>query len=183
MGNCSSKDWKRLEEARWRSQTDAAEWSRACSEPRRIDHSLFAVGLGMRRLQIVVCPSFEPGRAWEVRQSGDWALYASAVVSEEWEPQLIGYDRVSFSSERLAGLFGDLISTSLPLAPDLSGGGGLDGTRYQLAVYGDLSSEWRLQWWSKWPAPWSPVVERALAMDREFAAARASRGSQTDSVL
>lgn len=183
MGNRSNKELTRLEEARWQSQTDAAEWSRACSEPRRIDHPLFAVGLGIRRLQIVVCPSFEPGRAWEVRQSGDWALYASTVVSEEWEPALIGYERVSFSSERLAALFGDLISTSLPLAPDLSGGGGLDGTRYELAVFGDLSSEWRLQWWSKWPVSWSPVIEQALAMDHEFAAARASRGSPPDSVL
>lgn len=133
-------------------------------------------------MQIVVCPADEAGRAWEVRQSGDWAIYESEVVSEDWEPHLLGYDLVPFSSERLAGLFGDLISTSLPLTPDLSGGGGFDGTRYQLAVFGDLSSEWRLQWWSKWPVSWSPVIEQALAMDREFAAARASRSSQTDSV-
>jgi hypothetical protein len=40
------------------------------------------------------------------------------------------------------------------------------------AVFGDLSSGWRFQWWSEWPEQWRPLVELAAEMHAAFTAAR-----------
>jgi hypothetical protein len=42
---------------------------------------------------------------------------------------------------------------------------------YQLAVFGDLWSSWRFQWWSEAPAAWRPLVAIAEEMIAAFAAA------------
>jgi hypothetical protein len=51
----------------------------------------------------------------------------------------------------LASFFARVVSLSLPIAPYLIEMGGADGAIFQLAVFGDLNSEWRLQWWSEPP--------------------------------
>lgn len=52
--------------------------------------------------------------------------------------------------------------------PDLSGMGGADGSNYELAVFGDLYSEFRFQWWSEPPAEWKPLVTIATEMIKAF---------------
>ena len=61
-----------------------------------------------------------------------------------------------------------MTSLALPLLPDLSGGGGADGSLYQLAVFGDLYSEFRFQWWSEPPIQWQPLVNVANEMIQAF---------------
>lgn len=59
----------------------------------------------------------------------------------------------------------------------MSGAGGADGTLYEMAVDGDLSSGWRFRWWSDGPEQWRPLVELAEEMHAAFAAAA---GSEAD---
>ena len=48
---------------------------------------------------------------------------------------------------------------------------------YELALFGDLYSEWRFRWWSEWPAQWRPLVELAAEMHAAFAAAASKKGT------
>jgi len=66
-----------------KNQRDDEEWNRAISEPRLAICDIHASGIGIRRLQIIVCPSFDPHQAWEVRQcENEWFLFRSEVVSD-----------------------------------------------------------------------------------------------------
>ena len=78
---------------------------------------------------------------------------------------------VPFASAALAEYFERLAALTLPLRPDMSGCGGADGTLYEVAVFGDLYSGWRFQWWSDWPEQWRPLVELAEEMHAAFSAA------------
>jgi hypothetical protein len=153
-------------------QQDALDWEHARTVPRPATADVHARGIGARRLQLIVCPAFGESRAWEVRQSEDeWRLYESDV-DESWPlVQLVGYRTVKISSPLLAAYFQRVVALSLPVAPDLSRRAGADGTTTQLAVFGDLYSEWRFQWWSQSPAHWQPLVDLALEMSESFSAA------------
>jgi hypothetical protein len=149
-----------------------AHWERIRTEPRPATRDVFARGIGLLRLQLIVCPSFEESRAWEVRRGEDeWWLFRPQVVESWPEVRLLGYEPVPFESERLEAFFLRLATLTLPIGPDLSGYGGCDGTMHQLAVFGDLYSAWRFQWWTRWPAHWQPLVELAAEMYEAFAAA------------
>lgn len=75
------------------AQEDAADWERVRTEVRRAAADVHARGIGGRRLQLVVCPSFAESRAWEVRQgTGGWGLFRSRVVAPWPAVQLAGYD-------------------------------------------------------------------------------------------
>jgi hypothetical protein len=82
--------------------------------------------------------------------------------------QLVGYDAIPFPSDRLAAFFQQITALSLPLAPDMSGYGGCDGTMNELAVFGDLWSSWRFRWWSEFPEQWRPLVAIASEMIESF---------------
>jgi hypothetical protein len=149
-------------------QADEEGWGRARTLPRPVNGTVGARGCGGLRLQLVVCPSFEEGVAWEVRQRGDeWFLYRSAVVGGP-TIQLVGFDWLSADPLRLAGFYARVTALTLPLSPDRSGLAGADGTSYQLAVYGDLWSGWRFQWWSEYPRQWQPIVDLADEMAALF---------------
>jgi hypothetical protein len=165
MGNPKSREFMRRQE-------DDGDWSRAVSKPRLAICDVHARGIGIRRMQLIVCPSFEPEHAWEVRQrESAWLLFRSEVVSDWPELQLVGYDHVRIDDNILATFFARLVSLSLPITPYLNGMGGLDGDIYQLGVFGDIFSEWRFQWWSQYPPSWQPLVEIAEEMLGAFSTA------------
>jgi hypothetical protein len=128
-------------------------------------------GIGVRRLQLIVAPSFESTSVWDVRQGREWQLIRPQVVGTDPALLVVGHEVVPFASAALAAYFERVTLLTLPLRPDLSGCGGADGTVYELAVFGDLYSEWRFQWWSNWPAQWRPLVELAEEMHAAFVAA------------
>jgi hypothetical protein len=144
---------------------DDAAWRQVYNEPRLAIDDVHARGIGMRRLQLLCLPSFDEPMAFEIRQAGDeWRLFRSRVV-ESWPTlRLVGYEEISMASNKLAALFARATSLSLPLAPYLNGCGVIDGTTYHLAVFGDMSSEWRIQWWSESPPQWRPLVELVKEM-------------------
>ena len=150
-------------------QQNAKDWDVARSATRAAADDVHVRGIGFRRLQVISCPSFDKSRAWEVRQLDDkWSLYESNVA-ESWPMiQLVGYNLVSNSSTVFASLFSRLAALTIPLSPDLSGMGGLDGTMTQLSIFGDLYSAWRFQWWSQSPVLWKPLVELANEMIDTF---------------
>ncbi len=153
-------------------QAEEAYRERARAEPRALVHSSVAPGTGRLLLQIVESASFEGTRVWEVRQTFDgWQLQRPEVVQTWPEFWIVGCNPVPFDQATLADYHRRITSLTLPLAPDQSGMGGLDGTSHQLACFGDLFSQWRFQWWSTHPPQWQPLVDIANEMIEGFSAA------------
>jgi len=158
-------------------QAEEAEWELVRSQPRSIYADAHARGIGLRRLQLIVAPSFEEVSVWEIRQGRTWQLVRPRVVENKPELRVVGHEVMPFSSEALAAYFTRVASLTLPLRPDLCGYGGADGTNYELAVFGDLYSGWRFRWWSEWPAQWRPLAELAAEMYAAFTAARGQQAA------
>lgn len=142
------------------------------SELRPATRDISGFRTDVRRMQLIVAPSFADAVAWEIRNgSHGWRLYRATVLQPGPDAYLVGYDRLSFPSDRLAAYFEQIIRTSLPIAPDLSGTCGFDGTTYQLAVFGDKSTSWRFQWWSTARSNWGPLAHIVSEMVSEFSSA------------
>ena len=154
-------------------QQDALAWERSRTEARNAVDDICARGIGHRRLQLIVAPSFEKGCAWEIRQLEDkWTLFRSEVLGEGTPIALRGYELISVEGSTLHRQFRKAISLSFPLEPDLSNRFGCDGTIFQLAVFGDAFTECRVQWWSDPPPQWRPLADLALEMIAIFSAAK-----------
>jgi hypothetical protein len=109
---------------------------------------------------------------WDVRQGPEsWRLFRPNVLDSSIGLDVVGYNAVPIESNRLEAYFQRITGITMPLAPDLSSCGGADGTVYELAVFGDLSSSWRFQWWSHAPKHWGPLVEVANEMIVAFSIA------------
>lgn len=146
-------------------------WRQARTEPRPLTDDVRIPGIGSRRLQLVYLPPFSPGRSWDVRQPhGTWTLYASTVQTRGRDWNLVGYTPLEMGPERLAAFVRRAMALSMPVAPLLNGMAGLDGEIFQLALFGDLHSEVRFQWWSDPPPQWAPMVSLAAEMIEAFAA-------------
>jgi hypothetical protein len=161
-------------------QADETDWERVRTQPRPADSDPHARGIGMRRLQLIVSPSFETPSVWDVRQVWDtqrgheWRLIRPRVVESEPALLVTGHDVVPMPSAAVVEFFERVTALTLPLRPDMSGSGGADGTLYELAVNGDLYSGWRFQWWSDWPEQWQPLVELAEEMHAAFSSCRSA---------
>ncbi len=162
VGNRRAREWMLR-------QAEEATWERIRNEPRPVHEDVG--GIGPRRLQLIVAPSFEDVAVWEVRQAGEWRLVHPRVVETTPVLRVVGHDLVPFASSALAAYFERVTSLTLPLRPDLTGQAGLDGTRYELAVFGDLFSAFRFQWWSDGPEQWRPLMQLADEMHAAFSAA------------
>lgn len=167
MGNRKSRELMK-------QQDDYAAWTVATTQPRLAVSDVHARGIGTRRLQLIVGPSFTEGMAWEVRQfENRWHLYRSDVLSDR-PLHLLGYARLSIESGILESFFNRIVSLTLPIMPTLNGMAGADGESFQLAIFGDMWSEVRFQWWSEPPQAWMPLVAIAAEMIRAFKAAPAA---------
>lgn len=157
MGNKRAREWRR------RQDLDQ-EIDRARNQPRDLTADVCVNSIGERRLQFICQPSFEQGHTWDVRQLADlWKVFRGNI--DAGSGQVLGYDMLAADSSKLKDIFEEFCELSLPLRPDLSGYGGLDGTLFQIAVAGDLYSDIRIQWWSDSPEQWKPVAkiaERAM---------------------
>ena len=159
---------KRARAALLRQEEEAA-WEQARTAVRPATADVVAPCIGMRRLQLVVCPPFSEAAAWEVRQlEQQWTLYRSRVVARRPDVHLLGYDPVRIGPEVLSSFFTRVTELTLPIAPDLSGMVGLDGTVTHLAVFGDMWTGWRFQWWSQSPPQWQSLVGLADEMAKAF---------------
>ena len=166
MGNSKAREYTKQ-----REREEA--WTHAMTKPRLATEDVCAQGIGLRRLQLIICPSFEPGYAWELRQLDDeWVLYRSELISDAGPLELIGLCRVPFASSALEAFFNRIESLSVPISLHPIDVGGLDGTIYQLAVFGGMYSEVRYQWWSEPPPAWKPLVDIATEMIRMLSAIR-----------
>ncbi|HZZ80816.1 MAG TPA: hypothetical protein VFE62_20100 [Gemmataceae bacterium] len=152
-------------------QTDEAAWDAVLTKPRPAHSEPHARGIGLRRLLLIIAPSFETASVWDVRQGQEWQLVRPNVSQSEPTLMVVGHDIVSIPSSVLIDYFERVTALTLPLRPDLSGTEGADGTLYELTVVGDLSSQWCFQWWSDWPEHWRPLVELAEEMHAAFTAA------------
>ncbi len=62
-------------------QAEEAEWELVRTQPRSAYADAHARGIGLRRLQLLVLPSFEPASVWEVRQGREWQLVRPRVIA------------------------------------------------------------------------------------------------------
>lgn len=166
MGNRRAREFVQMHQ-------EQEVWRRVQSELRAASAGIIPVrGIGRCRLQLLVFPSFEEDQAWEVRERDrGWYLSRSQVAASWPAAQLVGYEEVSFPSEALASFYERIMALSLPLAPYATQMAGCDGTITQFAVFGDVFSEWRFQWWSEPPPQWRPLVAIAEEMLDAFTAA------------
>jgi len=107
---------------------------------------------------------------WEVCERGsEWLLYSSYVFNTDWSALTVQqYQPIHYDSRKLKMFFERLTALTLPVAPDFSKMDGRDGGVTQLALFGDLRSQVRYQWWSKPPAGWTPLVAIVSEMFEEF---------------
>jgi hypothetical protein len=61
-------------------QAEEADWARVRTEPRPAHCDVHARGIGARRLQLIVAPSFEEVSVWEMRQGQMLAFKDCFVV-------------------------------------------------------------------------------------------------------
>lgn len=165
MGNRKTREYMLKSE-------DEELWRLARTEPRTADTDVHARGIGLRRVQLIVYPSFFRSRAWEMRQlEVRWTLYKSEGV--EGSPLLLaGYDLVSVDSSILSSYFERLAGFTVPLAPYLCNYGVADGTGCQISLFGDLGTSWRFRWEFDSPPPqWQPLSDLAHEMDQVFSQA------------
>lgn len=165
MGNRRSREF-RFEQER------QASWDRLRAAPWNPHEYARAFGSGDQRVQLVRLPSFSPPGFWEVCQRGEeWLLYTATVVDPDWSALAVrGYEPVAFPAGRLKAFFDRLVALSVPVMPHLNDMGGADGTVTRLALFGDMWSQVRFQWWSDHPPGWSPLVEVAEEMLAAFGA-------------
>lgn len=149
-------------------QREIAEAFRhAQTETRDITSDVFVPGIGVRRVQLVEMPSFSEGCSWDVRQVNDtWTLYRATTPVGTAKAH--GYTQQEASSERLQAYFDELCAINLPIKPDLSACAGADGETYQIAIFGDLGTTVRIQWWTDYPSQWNELVGVASRMISEF---------------
>lgn len=143
-------------------------WKQANTIPRRVEDDAAIPGTGRRYVQVLYDPPFEhDGWSWELtKPEGGWRVFRSRVVipGPPWHLHLLGYDELEAPQDELNGYFDRLRALSLPISPIYEGSQGRDGTVYQLALFGDLMSEVRFQWWSDPPSQWRPLVSIAEEM-------------------
>ena len=167
-----SKKAREFQLQRERDESKQAR-ERAKTEARTPQANLSGPGIGIRRLQLVVLPSFQKGRAWEIREQAEaWTLYRSEAIQKGLSATLVGYEPVAVDGDTLKAVFQRVTTLSLPLKPDLSQHAGADGTLTQIAVFGDLYTEWRVQWWSRSPSQWKPLADLAEEMIALFSAVK-----------
>ena len=158
---------------------DSADWQRVQSEARPAVCDVAVTGLGQRRLQLIVCSAFEheESLAGEIRQLNDeWWLFRSELVESWPNVQLIGYQPIPINPAVLSSFFERVGALSLPIAGCLDDMDGLDGEVVQLAVFGNMCSECRFQWWSGTQHHWKPLIDLTAEMcDVVALATRSSR--------
>jgi len=158
MGNRKSREWMK----RVRNQEDREHWENV---PRGLYEDVSWQGCGARRLQLAFLPSFEDCYSWDIREVGDDAffLYRSGVDSIWNQPVAIrpGYTKLEVESDELRGHLAALRQIALNICPAFTGMLGLDGTYYELALFGDESSGVRFQWWSDGPKQWEQLTKLA----------------------
>src|SRR5258708_3979575 len=130
MGNRRAREFMLHAERR-------ALWEQVQTTPRDLIEDFTFPGIGIRRVQVVFAPSFEPGFAWDIRVFGDaeWRLFRSQLteITEEnlGEPsRLLGYEQLDVSGDTLRAYFDRLRSLTLPIGPLFNGMAGLDGTSF-----------------------------------------------------
>jgi hypothetical protein len=87
---------------------DVAAWERVCSAVRPAACDLDMPGIGERRLQLIVCSTFEHDekRAWEIRQLEEaWWLFRSEVVESWPNVRLIDYRPIPVEPALLSTFF------------------------------------------------------------------------------
>jgi hypothetical protein len=143
-----------------KEQDRQASWDRLRTAPWSPLGLSRAFGSGQQRIQLVRLPSFSLPEFWEVCQRDpEWVLYSATVVDRDWCALTVkGYEPVEFDRGKLKEYFERLTSLTIPVAPDLSNMAGLDGTVTQLAIFGDMWSQVRYQWWSEHPPGWTALV-------------------------
>jgi hypothetical protein len=156
---------QRREREKRQRQQELALWEQARSVPRDVLAPVLTPGTGPRRLQLVYDPAFETGFAWDIcARESVWRLFRSDLsfdCSYVSRMKATGYDELDAPADMLKGYFDAVRALTLPVGPLISGEIGRDGTGYQLALFGDLLSEVRFQWWSDFPPQWAPLVKIA----------------------
>jgi hypothetical protein len=153
-----------------KEQTRQASWDRMRKAPWSPFDLYRPIGSGKQRIQLIYLPSFSSPAFWEVcLLDSEWVLYSAKVIDPGWPTITVqGYEPVQFDGNRLRSYFDRLASLTLPIAQHSDDQAVLDGETTQLALFGDLFSFVRFQWWSEYPPAWEPLVGITNEMLKAF---------------
>lgn len=161
MGNKLSREFQKHALA-------AADWERVRTEERPFFQDVHSIGIGLRRLTLIHCPSFEQGYAWDIREIDDrFRLYRSQV--RHGSTRLKGYDLLHFESKFLREYLRRLQAITIALHP--TGRAGLDGTSFHLGIFSGGSTGIQLSWWGEPQNEWKKIGEITEEMSKHFSQA------------
>jgi hypothetical protein len=161
-----NKKERRRERLR-REEADAL--ARELARPRRIDEDFRHLVVGHRRVQLLVLPSFDPVVCWDIRGTPDGlALYQARGPAHQDDMLSPGYWKLDCPKDVLEGFVRRLSDLRLPLAPPLPRMVGLDGTTYEIGIFGLHQWSCRFRWWEDLPEEWAELAEVAREMVSTF---------------
>jgi hypothetical protein len=85
-------------------QAEEAEWELVRIQPRSAYADAHARGIGSRRLQLLIFPSFETASVSEAREGREWQVIRPLVVETEPALRVVRHAAVAFPSAALAAI-------------------------------------------------------------------------------
>jgi hypothetical protein len=79
----------------------------AQTNPRDLWERVYIPGIGIRRVQVVFAPTFEPGFAWDIRvRDSEWRVFRSKIRERTVEnfhegARLLGYEELDTEGDKL----------------------------------------------------------------------------------
>lgn len=133
------------------------EVKEAISKTRHKYETISWRGIGLRKLQIIIEPSFKTSLGWDIRsQNNKLVLYEYEIDSEQNSIKP-GYYLLNSEESKLEELMKCFYNTPIFLhMPPISIG--LDGTNYEVALFTGFQSI-RLKWWEETHENWFKVME------------------------
>ncbi len=161
MGNKLAREFEK------RASVEAG-WERAKKDERPFFEDVSVFGIGIRRLTLIYCPSFNQGYAWDIRELDDRLRVFRSIVRAS-SARITGYDLLQFESKPLRDFLARLHAIRIALHP--TGGSGFDGTTIHLGLFSRGSAELRLSWWGAPQDEWKEIAAITDEMRVQFSAA------------
>ena len=146
------------EKKRLRREIEEKERMRkALSTRRKIGEDIRIRGIGLLKIQILICPSFSNGECWDFRVTNEGVKVYKSIVSSEDGTIEPGYFAVAMSDE-IEACLPNLESIKIPLFTEQELIGTADGTLHRVCFTSGVDNIIALSWNSNPPETWAGFV-------------------------
>ena len=134
----------------------------ALSKERRIGEDIHFRGIGLRKVQIIIAPSFDKGECWDIRElENEIKIYKSVVNTERniIEP---GYYEVMVDEKFYSEFSNFLSSAAIPVYTKSNNIGYCDGTSFTLNIENGFGNRFIVSWGENIPKEWEQFTSKLL---------------------